>query len=88
MLRILDVRQVTATKYEVTVRPNGAAAADGKLLTAAMPNGAKTEVGTWSAPDADDGTGTANTGGGGWLFASQGADLSEPFPLPVIVPNP
>ncbi|HET9955119.1 MAG TPA: hypothetical protein VFQ61_11480 [Polyangiaceae bacterium] len=81
MPRILEANLKTPGVYEVRVRPDGSAAASGRILASADELGLEVRaVGTWCSKDNEDGCGEANTDGGVWLFAEQTA-RSPAFPI-------
>jgi hypothetical protein len=72
MPEILEIKLKAAGKYTVRVRADGSAAASGKLLAADDDQGTgAVEVGTWTSPQDQDGSGEATTQPGKWLFATQ-----------------
>lgn len=89
MLRILDTAEQSANQHRVFVRPTGFAATGGKLLAGPTNKAADAhEVGEWNAPASGDGDGLATTPRGVFLFATQGVQTSDAFPLFAVVPDP
>lgn len=72
MPTILEIQLKSPGTYTVRVRPDGDAAASGRLFAADDRTGANAApVGNWSSAQDQDGSGEARTVPGKWIFADQ-----------------